>query len=220
MALSVVTGANRGIGLSLCEQLKARGKTVLAACRKASPELLQLGVELAEDIDVTTQAGALALAKAVGIRQLELLINNAGILRNESLGSIDFDSIERQFATNAIGPVRITETLAPRLSSGAKVAMITSRMGSIADNGSGGYYGYRMSKAALNAASVSLARDLKARGIALAILHPGYVATEMTGRHGSITPSEAAAGLLARIDALTLETSGSFWHMNGEPLPW
>ena len=220
MALTVVTGANRGIGLALCERLKTRGGTVLAACRKASPELMRLGVELVENIDVTTEAGAQALAKAVGTRSIELLINNAGILRNESLGAIDFDSVERQFATNALGPLRITETLAPRLGSGAKVAMITSRMGSIADNGSGSYYGYRMSKAALNAASVSLARDLKARGVAVAILHPGYVATEMTGHGGSIQPSEAAAGLLARIDALTLANSGSFWHMNGETLPW
>jgi NAD(P)-dependent dehydrogenase (short-subunit alcohol dehydrogenase family) len=220
MTLTVVTGSNRGIGLSLCEQLKARGASVLAACRKASTELGKLGVEVVEGIDVATEAGAASLARAVGKRDVSLLVNNAGILAHEELGSIDFASVERQFETNALGPLRVTEALLPRLVQGAKVAMITSRMGSIADNGSGGYYGYRMSKAALNIASVSLARDLRGRGIAVAILHPGMVATEMTGRSGNVEPAEAAAGLLARIDALTLATSGSFWHMNGEILPW
>ena len=98
--------------------------------------------------------------------------------------------------------------------------MITSRMGSLSDNTSGGSYGYRMSKAALNAASVSLAQDLAPKQIAVAILHPGWVRTEMTGGNGLCEPSESARGLIARIDELTAETSGSFWHANGERLPW
>lgn len=93
-------------------------------------------------------------------------------------------------------------------------------MGSIGDNGSGGHYGYRMSKAALNMAGVSLAHDLRPRGIAVAILHPGYVRTDMTGGGGHIDPPEAARGLLQRLDELTLESTGSFWHANGERLPW
>ena len=112
---------------------------------------------------------------------------------------------------NALGPLRVTAALLPLLHKGAKVVIITSRMGSIADNGSGGYYGYRMSKAAVNAAGVSLARDLRAACIAVALIHPGMVATEMTGRHG-IPPAEAARGVLARIDALRPENSGRFWH--------
>jgi NAD(P)-dependent dehydrogenase (short-subunit alcohol dehydrogenase family) len=120
---------------------------------------------------------------------------------------------------NALAPLLLARALLPNLTAGSKLALITSRMGSIDDNGSGGYYGYRMSKVALNMAGRSLAVDLKPRGIAVAILHPGMVATRMVGFSG-IPPEQAALGLLERIDALTLERSGSFWHANGELLPW
>jgi NAD(P)-dependent dehydrogenase (short-subunit alcohol dehydrogenase family) len=110
--------------------------------------------------------------------------------------------------------------LLPCLERGAKVALITSRMGSIADNGSGGAYGYRMSKAALNAAGMSLARDLASRGIAVVLLHPGYVKTEMTGGSGNVSAEKSASQLIGRIEALDLAHSGSFWHANGETLPW
>jgi NAD(P)-dependent dehydrogenase (short-subunit alcohol dehydrogenase family) len=113
----------------------------------------------------------------------------------------------------------MSQALLGNLRSGSKLALITSRMGSIDDNSSGGYYGYRMSKTALNMAGRSLAIDLQPRGIAVAILHPGMVATRMVGFSG-IAPAEAARGLLARIDALTLTSSGNFWHANGEALPW
>jgi NAD(P)-dependent dehydrogenase (short-subunit alcohol dehydrogenase family) len=133
---------------------------------------------------------------------------------------MNFQGIEQQFAINALGPLRVTTALLPLLHDGSKVVIITSRMGSIADNGSGGYYGYRMSKAAVNAAGVSLAHDLRGRGIAVALLHPGMVATEMTGKNG-ISPEEAVRGIVQRIDALTLETSGRFTHAGtGEQLPW
>ena len=102
----------------------------------------------------------------------------------------------------------------------AKLALITSRMGSVEDNTSGGRYGYRMSKAALNMAAMSLTHDLKAKGVAVAILHPGLVATEMIGGHGDISPDVAAERLMARIEALNMESSGTFWHSNGEVLPW
>jgi NAD(P)-dependent dehydrogenase (short-subunit alcohol dehydrogenase family) len=121
---------------------------------------------------------------------------------------------------NAYGPLRVTHELAPLLRRGSKVALITSRMGSIADNTSGGMYGYRMSKAALNAAGKSLAHDLAPLGIAVAILHPGYVKTDMTGGHGSVPPDDAARDLLRRIDELNLENTGTFWHANGSVLPW
>ena len=121
---------------------------------------------------------------------------------------------------NALAPVRVVEALRSNMRRGGKVALITSRMGSIGDNGSGGYYGYRMSKAALNAAGMSLARDLASSGIAVAILHPGYVRTDMTEGSGNIEPADAAAQLVDRMDALTLETTGTFWHANGQVLPW
>lgn len=220
MGHSVVTGANRGIGLELARQLKARGDQVIAVCRKSSPELDGLGVRVEAGVDVSGAASVAALTERLAGTEVDLLINNAGILRAESLEAMRFDSIAEQFAVNALGPLRVTTALLPLLRDGAKIAIITSRMGSIADNGSGGYYGYRMSKAAVNAAGMSLARDLKSRGVAVALIHPGMVATEMTGRHG-IPPEEAARGVLARIDALTPATSGKFVHAGtGEELPW
>jgi NAD(P)-dependent dehydrogenase (short-subunit alcohol dehydrogenase family) len=221
MAITVVTGANRGIGLALCELLVERKSTVVAACRSASSGLKKLGVEIVEDVDVTDEAGIGRLATAVGRRPVELLINNAGILLwAKDFPELDVAGIRKQFEVNALGPLRVTAALRDRLGKGSKVALVTSRMGSIDDNSSGGGYGYRMSKAALNMAGKSLAVDLKGAGVAVAILHPGMVRTEMIGGRGQVEPSEAARGLLARIDELTLETSGGFWHANGERLPW
>lgn len=114
----------------------------------------------------------------------------------------------------------MTSALLTALAGNSKVALISSRMGSIADNTSGGSYGYRMSKAALNAAGKSLALDLAGRGISVAVLHPGYVRTDMTGQQGLIEVAESAAGLIQRINELTPATSGTFWHSNGEILPW
>jgi len=220
MALCLITGANRGIGLELARQLAARGDAVIAACRTPSPALEALGVRVEAGVEVSDAASVADLAKRLAGQRIDLLINNAGVLRVESLDAMNFDSIAQQFAMNAMGPLRVTSTLAPLLAKDAKVAIITSRMGSIADNGSGGYYGYRMSKAAVNAAGMSLAHDLKGRGVAVALLHPGMVATEMTGKQG-IPPEEAARGVIARVDALTLATSGKFLHaITGEELPW
>lgn len=216
----LITGASRGIGLALCQFYHARGEHVIAVCRKTSEALEQLGVRLIPDIDVSQAESIMRLRNALSDIQLDVLINNAGILRDESLGSIDYRQIEEQFQTNALGPLRVTEALRHNLREGAKVANITSRMGSVADNTSGGRYGYRMSKAALNIASVSLARDLAPRNIAVAILHPGLVGTDMIGGHGNLTPTQAAQDLAQRIDALTMENSGTFWHSNGEVLPW
>lgn len=221
MSLSVVTGANRGIGLALTALLRQRGYTVIAACRKASDPLRNLGAEIVEGADVTEDAGIERIRAAVGNRTLDLLINNAGILLwNEQLGKLDMAGIRKQFEVNALGPVRVTQALRPCLRRGSKIALITSRMGSIGDNSSGGSYGYRMSKAALNMAGKSMAQDLKGEGIAVAILHPGMVKTDMIRGHGQVEPEDAAKGLLDRIDALTVENTGSFWHQNGELLPW
>lgn len=221
MALCVVTGANRGIGLALARQLAARGKSVLATCRTSTPALDALGVEVTTGVDVTTPAGIERLQSAVGSRPIELLVNNAGILVwGDQLGALDVEGIRKQFEVNALAPLLVTAALKDRLEPGAKVALITSRMGSIDDNGSGGSYGYRMSKAALNMAGKSLSIDLKPRSVSVIILHPGMVKTDMIGNHGQVEPDEAALGLLARIDALSPETTGTFWHANGERLPW
>ena len=221
MVFSVVTGANRGIGLALTTLLKKKGHAVLAACRNSSPELDALGVEVVAGIDVSDDEGIARLRAAVGDRNVDVLINNAGILVwGDSLASLDIEGIRRQFEVNALAPLRVTQALRPSLRKGSKVAFITSRMGSIADNSSGGAYGYRMSKAALNMAAKSLAEDLKGDGIAVIILHPGMVKTDMIRGHGQVEPADAAAGLVARIDALSVANTGGFWHQNGEALPW
>jgi NAD(P)-dependent dehydrogenase (short-subunit alcohol dehydrogenase family) len=221
MTFSIVTGANKGIGLALVTQLKARGHSVLAACRQSSPELAKLGVEVAHGVDVATDQGIAALTTAVGTRTIDLLINNAGILIwGDKLGELDVAGLRKQFEVNALAPLRVTDALRDKLGRGSKVALITSRMGSIDDNTSGGAYGYRMSKAALNMAGKSLAIDLKGRDVAVLILHPGMVKTEMTGDHGQVEPADAARDLLARIDELTLATTGAFLHANGQHLPW
>lgn len=219
MANIVITGANRGIGLELTRQLRASKHTVWAVCRRASSALEGTGATIISGIDVTEDAGAAAIVAELGELRVDVLINNAGILERDNLESSSWASLQRQFEVNAIAPLRITRALLPRMVSGAKVAIITSRMGSIADNGSGGYYGYRMSKAAVNMAGMSLARDLAPRGVAVALLHPGMVATDMTGGHG-VPVAEAAAGLVARIEGLSMANTGTFWHANGEILPW
>jgi NAD(P)-dependent dehydrogenase (short-subunit alcohol dehydrogenase family) len=222
MTLCVVTGANRGIGLSLVQLLLERKSTVVAACRKRSAELSALGPEIVDPVDVTDDAGIARLVQAVGDRTIDLLINNAGILlwQNNGLEPLDVSGITKQFEVNALGPLRVTAALRQKLGRGSKVGFITSRMGSIDDNTSGGSYGYRMSKAALNMAGRSLSHDLEADGVAVAILHPGMVKTDMIGGRGQVEPLDAARGLLKRLDELTLETSGGFWHANGERLPW
>ena len=220
MATVVITGANRGIGLELARQFKQRGDEVVAVCRKPSDELSKLGVEVVEGVDVANDASVGSLANGIKGRTIDVLVNCAGILSDETLGDLDFDRIRRQFEVNSLGPLRVTAALRGNFGQGSKVAIITSRMGSIEDNTSGGRYGYRMSKAAVNMAGRSLANDLKDDGVSVAILHPGFVRTDMTGHQGLIDPPESVAGLIARIDEVNLETTGTFWHTNGEVIPW
>jgi len=219
MAPWLVTGANRGIGLALCRLLGERGDDVIAVCRSASPELQDLGVRIEAGVELSDSASLQALSGRLEGVSLAGAILNAGILEADDLESVSAEGLRRQFEVNALAPLLLARALLPHLPAGAKLGLVTSRMGSIDDNGSGGYYGYRMSKTALNMAGRSLAVDLRPRGIAVAILHPGMVATRMVGFSG-IPPERAAAGLLARLDALSLETSGRFWHANGEELPW
>lgn len=216
----VVTGANRGIGLSFCKYFTNLGCNVYAICRKSSPDLEKTTKNIITDIDISNADDCQKLFKELSNIKIDLLINNAGILRDEILGEIDFDSIEEQFKTNTLGALRVTQGLLNNLQNNSKIAIITSRMGSIDDNSSGGRYGYRMSKAALNAASKSLAIDLKPKGISVGIYHPGLVATDMIGGIGDITPDEAASRIAKLITQLNTKNSGTFWHSNGQTLPW
>ena len=220
---ALVTGSNRGIGLELCRQLAAKGMHVIAACRHSSTALDKLGVEVIEHVDVSDVDSLQALADKLKGRKIDWLINNAGIAGGIGLGSIDKQAIEsfiRMYEVNSLGPLLTTQALLNNLGEGSKVGIITSRMGSIEDNDSGGSYAYRMSKTAVNAAGKSLSIDLKPRGISVAILHPGWVRTDMTGYGGLIDADESAAGLIARMEQLDMGNTGTFWHTNGEKLPW
>jgi NAD(P)-dependent dehydrogenase (short-subunit alcohol dehydrogenase family) len=216
----VITGANRGIGMAMSKIFKAKGYLVYGVCRESSADLNKLDVRVITDVDVATTKGIDNLTKALDGVNIDVLICNAGILRDESLSNLNLETIREQFEVNAIAPLNIVDTLQSHLNKGSKVAMITSRMGSIADNGSGGRYGYRMSKAALNAAAMSLSKDLYSESIAVGIYHPGYVQTDMVNNNGDISANEAATRIIGLIDNLSLEETGVFKHSNGEVLPW
>lgn len=223
----LVTGSNRGIGLELCKQLQQRGMRVIGCCRVSSAALSALGVEVIENVEVASAESLAVLANTLKGQSIDWLIANAGIadgvrsgIATQTLEASSIASAVQMFEVNSLGPLLTTQALLDNLSVGSKVAIVTSRMGSVADNDSGGSYGYRMSKAAVNAAGKSLSIDLKPLGVAVALLHPGYVRTDMTGHNGLIDCDESVAGLLARIDELSLENSGGFWHSNGECLQW
>ncbi|HSB97049.1 MAG TPA: SDR family oxidoreductase [Spongiibacteraceae bacterium] len=220
MAAILITGAGRGIGLALAQHLAARGDRVIALCRASSPELEQIeGIRIIGDIEITDSAAIERLAAQLDKQALDIVIHNAGLLSDESLSDLNIERIQRQLAVNAIAPLQLTQALLPNLRNGSKVVLISSLMGSIEDNSSGGMYGYRMSKAALNMAGKSLSIDLKAAGIAVGLFHPGLVATAMTHGQGMST-DQAADNLIDRIDQLSLASSGQFFRATGEPLPW
>ena len=221
MSTYLVTGANRGIGLELVRQLKARGEDIIASCRSSSSELNALSVRVETGIDITSGDSVMKLKENLNDTKIDVLIQNAGIAEFNSLSNLDPQSIVNQFEVNALSPLCYVQTMLSHLSKSAKIALISSRMGSIEDNSSGGSYGYRMSKVALCMAGKSLAVDLKPKGIAVAILHPGLVSTRMTGfTSNGIQPKDSVKGIIQRIDELTLANTGTFWHSNGEILPW
>ena len=219
MATVLVTGCSRGIGFQLARQLDARGDDVIGVCRTVSDELAASGMRVIEGIDVSVGDDVSRLADHLAGEPLDIVINNAGILRPDRLDTLDFDVMVEQFRVNTLGPLRVTRALLQNLSEGSKVAIVSSRVGSIEDNGSGNNYGYRVSKVAVNMVGTNLMHDLRPRGISVVLLHPGLVATDMTGGTG-IDAEESARGLLKRIDELSMETSGSFWHAEGYRLPW
>ncbi len=219
MTTTVVTGCNRGIGLELVRQLRERGDDVIGVCRSASDALAATGIRVIEGIDVSNADGVAKLKQELAGQAIDVLVNNAGILRRDAFGQIDYDEMMLQYEVNTLGPLRVTEALSDNLHEGSKVAIVTSRVGSIEDNGSGGNWGYRASKAAVNMVGANLMHEFRPRGIAVALLHPGLVATDMTGGTG-IPPEDSASGLIQRIDGLNMENTGSFWHAEGYELPW
>ena len=221
MATFLVTGANRGIGLEYCRQLKARGEAeIVAVCRQGSDELASLGVRVEAGLELSDSQAITDLVERLDGLPLDNVILNAGIQQTMGLMELDPMGIRRQLEINALSPLLLAQALVDQMPRGSKLVLMSSRMGSIEDNTSGGDYGYRMSKVALNMVGKSLAIDLEPRGIAVAMLHPGLVRTRMNQFLSGISPEQAVKGLLSRIDEMTMSNSGSFWHSNGELLPW
>ena len=221
MSNFLVTGSNRGIGLELCKQIQARGNQVIATCREASKELKNLGVNIQENIEISSEKSIHKLRENLSGIELDCLIHNAGIYEYNSFENLDRQSILNQFVVNAVSPLFMTNSLKDLLKKNSKIAFITSRMGSIGDNSSGSSYGYRMSKVALSMAAKSLSIDLLEDDIYVAIIHPGLVSTRMTGfTRSGISPYDSVKGILRQIDSLNKDNTGTFWHANGESLPW
>jgi NAD(P)-dependent dehydrogenase (short-subunit alcohol dehydrogenase family) len=226
----VVTGANRGIGLGLVKVYAERGDEVWATARRPgeAKELQALakasdGHVHVHEVDVQRADQVAAFAKAVGDVPVDVLINNAGIASPWSAGLKDFDEAEalRVFDTNALGAIRVTRALLDNLRAAhGKVVNMTSRMGSIGDNGSGHAYAYRMGKAALNMATRNIAHEVKEFGGIAIALHPGWVKTAMGGSGATEEIGDTTARIVKRIDVLTSKDSGRFWHAKGEELPW
>ncbi len=227
----LVTGANRGIGLEFVKQYAHAGSMVYATCRNPDRATeLQDVVARAEgrvrslQLDVADGQSISALQKELRDTPVDLLINNAGIYgpRGGQLGELDEDAWLEVFRVNAIAPLQVTAALLANLDAGRgkKVIAISSRMGSIADNTSGGAYLYRSSKAALNAALRSAAIDLRERGICVAILHPGWVATDMGGPQAMIDPERSVTGMRSVIDGLSMQQSGDFFSYDGSSIGW
>jgi len=218
---AAVVGANRGIGLELAKKLVDEGHEVYAFCRSTSNELDKLQVKkVTQGFEVLNFTEMSSSLKSLGCKNFDQVYHVSGILESESLESFNEESILKQFKVNSIGPILTCKAFMPYLNQKAKIGILTSRMGSIGDNSSGGMYGYRMSKSALNSAGRSLALDLKDKGYTVLLLHPGYVKTDMTNHNGNISAAQSAEGLIRVMQTKDFKDSGTFWHMNGEPLPW
>lgn len=220
----VITGTNRGIGLALVKAYLARGTEVIATARQPN-EARELQA-LASDklrilaLDISSDDSVAEFSRELGDISVDLLINNAGSGGDYSKHD-DPSEIIKVFNTNAVGPLRVTKALLARMPKRtAKILHITSQMGSIDDNSSGGAYAYRMSKAALNMMGKSLAVDLSGRGIVSIIVHPGWVQTDMGGRSAPTTVEQCASNIVALADRATLEMTGKFFHADGRQLPW
>jgi NAD(P)-dependent dehydrogenase (short-subunit alcohol dehydrogenase family) len=231
MATILITGANRGLGLEFCKQYATDGWQVLACCRK--PESATALAILANEfsnisvlpLDVADLAQIDSLAKQLDSTAIDVLLNNAGIygdMAGRDFGNLDYDQWSKNMTINVFAPVKMTEAFLPHLQRGTQkiVLAMSSLMGSLADNGSGGSILYRSSKAALNAAMKSVAIDNRANEIAVLILHPGWVKTDMGGSNAPMEISESVQKMRDTIANFTLAQSGEFLRYDGQVLPW
>jgi NAD(P)-dependent dehydrogenase (short-subunit alcohol dehydrogenase family) len=226
MPTVLITGANRGIGLELAKQYAGDGWSVIATARdpKNADGLNALKGEIRiEALEITDAKQVQALAKALKGTAIDVLLNNAGMLTGyESFGETDAESWLQTFHVNSIAPLKLTEALVEHVAASQqkKVASITSGMGSIGSHASSGAYAYRSSKAALNMVMVTAANELRARGISVAVISPGWVKTDMGGTNATLNVKESAAGIRKVIDKLNVGISGQFFNYSGENLPW
>ena len=226
MPTIVITGANRGIGLEFARQYAEDGWTVIGTAREPgrARELQATGAEV-RGLDAADPASVNDFADALQGRAVDVLLHNAGFFggQDQGFGQVwDPGTWDATMRTNAMAPLMLTQALVDNLMAGEqrRVPVLTSRMGSIADNGSGGYYVYRASKAAANAVVKSMAEDLKARGIIATALHPGWVQTEMGGPNAMLTPAESAANLRRVIAGMNVGYAGRFLNHDGQEIPW
>ena len=221
----LITGANRGLGLEFARQYSAAGWKVIGTARKpaTATALKDLGVRLVQ-LDVADAASVAAMTADLADTPIDLLINNAGMANRDGMDfeTMDFDGVERVLAVNTIGPMRVTRALLPNLRAGKgkQIVHISSGLGSIEENTSGGYYGYRESKAALNMFNRSLAWNTKDEGFTCVVMSPGWVRTDMGGPEADLNPEESISGMRKVIDGLTIEDTGTFQSWDGENRKW
>ena len=233
MKQTLITGANRGLGLELTRQLLARGDRVIATCRQPKrAQVLQQGTSQYGDqlrvvaLDVTEDDSVLAARIEIEstVDHLDMLVNNAAILvRTETLANFDPAVMRRTFDVNVTGVMRVTTHFLDLLSQGRepKLINISSQLGSLQKmRPNWGRYSYNSSKAALNMVTRMLAFDLQEIGIAVRVFHPGWVQTDMGGAHAAVTPRDSAAGILRLAEDLTLDNTGMFYLYSGEEHPW
>lgn len=221
----LITGANRGIGLALSEKFISQGYRVVGTARKPSTavELRKTGAQV-EQLDVTSEASADALALRLADVPIDILVNNAGIIGHATrqFSQLDVGKLNQIFDVNTLGPLRVTQALLPNLRAGSAkaVANISSTMGSTEQNTWRCCMGYRASKAAINSANKTLSLEFAGEGFVFVVLHPGYVQTDMNNGAGEITAQQSADGLFAVISNLQSEDNGRFYDWRGKVLPW
>ena len=227
MPTALITGANRGIGLEFFRQYAAMGWRVIATCRDpgSAADLKSISGDVSvEAMDVSDYANIQSLAKSLKREAIDVLVNNAGIHgpRPSRVGGIDYDAWAEVLKINTMGPMKVSEAFVEHVARSDlnTIVTITSKMGSIADNESGGAYPYRSSKAAVNAVMKSLAVDLRPRGITVVVFHPGWVATDMGGPSAPVGPDESVAGMIKTISKLKLSDSGKFLNYDGKKVAW
>ena len=224
MANVVIIGADRGIAANLIKKYLSRGDSVTAVCQHDGSDWADEGVTVIGGIDVTSDSAVADMATRLAGSTINVLVHVAGVGATDRWGQFDFDVMLSHYNLNALGPLRVVQALADNMAEGAKIGIVTSRMGSIGDNQSGRMYSYRMSKAAANMLGVNLYHQFRPRGIFVMLLHPGTVATAMTkgaADWDSFTrPETSAAGLARQLHALGPESPPEFRHQDGTLLPW